>query len=652
MTTPRDRLPHPRRRHPPRRGRRRRRDPGRLGPPPPRPGGIVFLDLRDREGMVQVSFDPAWTPAEVARRGAAAGPGGRGAGRGRGAPAHRRAAQPAHADRRGRGARDGAASAHPRRAAPDPGGLRSPTRSSRRGAAAALPLPGPAPARAAAEPASLRHRAAQATARLPLRRRGSWRWRRRCSPATPEGARDYLVPSRVHPGEFYALPQSPQLYKQLLMVSGFDRYFQIARCLRDEDLRADRQPEFTQIDAEMAFVDEEDVFRVGEGLMAAISARWRGGAGDAVPAPDVRGGDGALRHRQAGPALRPGDRGPHRVPAGGGLPHLPVGTRARRSASAGSVAPGGAALSRKELDELQEVARRGGAAGALWVKRGGRALRPVREGAGRGAAAAFYEATGMEGRPVRRGGRPLPLPRVRAQPGTPAGRAPRWSRRSTSCAGTWPERLGWWTRGSTPGCGSPTSRSSTGTPEGGRLVARTTRSACRTPTTWRRSTRRPGDGPPSPEAARALCTGRVRSRAYDAVYNGHELASGSVRIHDPGAAAAVFRRWGSAPEEAQAKFGFLLEAFRYGAPPHAGFAFGFDRLVDAARGARPSLRDVIAFPKTTSARALFEGAPSPSPRTEQLRARCASAQARDPKGGDPQTAGGSARAGRVSCLRE
>jgi aspartyl-tRNA synthetase len=433
--------------------------------------------------------------------------------------------------------------------------------------------------------------------------------------ATPEGARDYLVPSRVHPGEFYALPQSPQLYKQLLMVGGFDRYFQIARCLRDEDLRADRQPEFTQIDAEMSFVDEEDVFGVGEGLMAAI---WQEVLGVELPTPFPR-----LTYREAMERY-----GTDKPDLRFDLPLVDLtellqgadfrlfqGTVGTPQRIRGLRVPGGGALSRKELDELQEVAKRGGAAGALWVKRGDDGFTGQFAKALDGTLAErFLEATGMQQgdlfvavvghfRVVTRGAespaQPTSGPVVRElEPALDELR--RHLARRMGLADPGKHAWAWVTE----------FPMFDWDPEEGRVVA------AHHPFTMPH----PDDVPLvvdatagvdriDADAAYALYRHQVRSRAYDAVYNGNELASGSVRIHDPELQRSVFRALGIGAEEAQAKFGFLLEAFRFGAPPHAGFAFGFDRIVMLLAGA-PSLRDVIAFPKTTTARALFEGAPS------------------------------------------
>lgn len=424
---------------------------------------------------------------------------------------------------------------------------------------------------------------------------------------TPEGARDYLVPSRVHPGEFYALPQSPQLYKQLLMVAGYDRYFQIARCLRDEDLRADRQPEFTQIDAEMSFVSEDDVFRVGETMIAAV---WQEILGTSLETPFARltWSEAMARYGTDKPDLR------------FGLEFIDLtdllreadfqlfrGTRESGARIRGFTAPGGASLSRRELDELTNVAKVAGAAGALWCRSGPEGLAgPFAKGLSEGLAARFRSAAGLaEGDlfvlvigqfhvpgeapvPAGQGGANVDgaLDALRRHV---AGRLQ--LRASDHHAWLWVTEFPLFDYD----------------PDAGRLVA------MHHPFT----SPHPDDAQvlleatdvASGDAARSLFSRALRSRAYDAVYNGMEMASGSIRIHDQVLQRAVFRALGIGEDEAQAKFGFLLEAFRHGVPPHGGFAFGFDRLAMLLVGGS-SLRDVIAFPKTTQARALFEGAPA------------------------------------------
>ena len=427
---------------------------------------------------------------------------------------------------------------------------------------------------------------------------------------TPEGARDYLVPSRVHPGEFYALPQSPQLYKQLLMVSGYDRYFQIARCLRDEDLRADRQPEFTQIDAELSFVAEEDVFGVGERTMAAL---WREilGVELTLPFPRLSYGDALAKYGTDKPDLRFGleFRDVTALLREADF-RLFAATRESGEQIRGVTVPGGAALSRRELDELASVARSAGAAGALWVKRGpdglaGQFAKALHEG----LAARFCAQTGLQegdlfvavighfrgaaGGAVTRaavlGGAEVALDALRRHLGSRLGLRPA-------------DRHAWaWVTG------FPLFEWE---PEAQRVVAAHHPFTMPHPDDVARLLELTSGGPPAAgDAAFAVYREGLRSRAYDAVYNGNELASGSIRIHDPALQRAVFRALGIAESEAERRFGFLLEAFRFGVPPHGGFAFGFDRLVMLLVGAS-SLRDVIAFPKTTAARALFEGAPS------------------------------------------
>jgi aspartyl-tRNA synthetase len=403
---------------------------------------------------------------------------------------------------------------------------------------------------------------------------------------TPEGARDYLVPSRLHRGEFYALPQSPQLYKQILMISGFDRYFQIARCLRDEDLRVDRQPEFTQVDVEMAFVAEDDVLAVAEEVMAAV---WADARGVQLERPFPR-----IPYREAVEAYasdKPDLRVPWRVHD---LTEVLAATEFRvfREAAAaggrvrGFAARGGAALSRKELDVLDDVARAAGAPGALWLKwAAGQASGPFAKAIGDGARSELLRRVGAEEGDlvVVVAGDDL-----RTNPALDALR--RHLGRALDVARPDAHRFAWITEFAL----------FERDPETGRVVP--ARHPFTTPFADDLEHLDPGD----PD--RLL---RVRARAYDLVYNGHELGSGSIRIHEPELQRRVFRALGLSDAEAEARFGFLLEAFRYGAPPHGGFALGLDRIVMLVAGAR-SLRDVIAFPKTTAARALMEGAPAPA----------------------------------------
>jgi aspartyl-tRNA synthetase len=595
-------------------------------------GGIVFLDLRDREGIVQVSFDPSWTPAEALADARRLGP--EDVVRIEGTVFPRIAGQLNETLATGEIEVRAAGLQVLTRAEPLPIQVDY---------AADEELPG--------EDLRLRYRY------LDLRRPGLLRnfvVRHRAAQAvrtclaengflevetplltkpTPEGARDFLVPSRVHPGEFYALPQSPQIYKQLLMVSGFDRYYQIAKCLRDEDLRADRQPEFTQIDAEMAFVDEEDVFRLGEGLMAAVF-REVAGVELETPFPRLTYAESMARYGTDKPDLRYD------------LPIVDVtevlqradfrlfqGVQGTAQRIRGLRVPGGARLSRRELDELQEVAKRGGAAGALWVKRGddGALSGQFAKGLDEGLANAFYAAAGVEAGDlfVAVVGEFRSTPEGATGPvvTSTAGAAPVAEETREVKTGLEPaldelrrhlarkmelvdgSKHAWLWVTDFPVFDWDAEHDrlvyahnpfSMPRDEGVRAIVDATR-----------------EGAPGAEAARRLYAMGLRSRAYDAVYNGNELASGSVRIHLPEIQRAVFTALGIGAEEAQAKFGFLLEAYRYGAPPHAGFAFGFDRLVMLLAGAQ-SLRDVVAFPKTTSARALFEEAPIAIP-DEQLR---------------------------------
>jgi aspartyl-tRNA synthetase len=433
---------------------------------------------------------------------------------------------------------------------------------------------------------------------------------------TPEGARDFLVPSRVHPGEFYALPQSPQIYKQLLMISGYDRYFQIARCLRDEDLRQDRQLEFTQIDAEMAFIAEEDVFRVGEGLMAAL---WKAllDVELSLPFPRLTFRESMERYGTDKPDLRFGlefqDLTELLQQADFRIFQDTAGTGRRIRGF--RVPGGGAQLSRKDLDQLTEVAKAAGAAGALWLRRTAEGLAGTfAKALDEGLTQRFLERTGLEvgdlfvavagyfrlaplvpesqggvSDAARLGGAEAALDALRRHLGDRLG-----LRSASRHAWAWITEFplfDW-------------------DVEADRLVAAHHPFTMPLPADVPTLVRYTKGGPPEGVAARELYDAGLRSRAYDAVYNGSEMASGSIRIHDQALQRHVFRAIGMSEAEAEQKFGWLLEAFRFGAPPHGGFAFGFDRLIMLLVGGQ-SLRDVIAFPKTTAARALFEGAPAP-----------------------------------------
>ena len=398
---------------------------------------------------------------------------------------------------------------------------------------------------------------------------------------TPEGARDYLVPSRVHAGEFYALPQSPQLYKQLLMVAGFDRYFQIARCFRDEDLRADRQPEFTQIDIEASFITTDDLFQIIEGMLVALWAE----AGQTVKGPFQRmthaealerfGTDRPdLRYElelfDASDVFRGADFGITRSA-------LEAGGRIR-----GLRLPGGGAFSRKQVDELEAIAKSAGASGLLRVKRTGDALEgPVAKYLGEGAMAALGLQDGD-------------LCLLVAGPDTVSNpaldRVRQEAARRLNLVREGEQRFLWVTdfplfaHGGDKGPLVPEHHPFTAVhPEDVELLQTTP---------W-----------------------KARSLAYDVVYNGLELASGSIRISDPSVQEKLFSLLGIAEEEAMARFGFLLEGLRSGAPPHGGIAFGFDRIAMLLAGGE-SLRDVIAFPKTTAARSLFEDAPTRVPKED------------------------------------
>ena len=396
---------------------------------------------------------------------------------------------------------------------------------------------------------------------------------------TPEGARDYLVPSRVHPGSFYALPQSPQLYKQMLMVAGYDRYFQIARCFRDEDLRADRQPEFTQIDVEMAFVEQDDVLEAVDGLFRHLFSTCLGLTLGEIP---------RLTHAES--MRRFGtDKPDLRIPIElvEITPELAdSGFRVFDSVveTGGLIAalrvPGGADASRSVIDRWTESARAAGAGGLVWARLAPEGWsssidkfvgpeRWERAGARAGAGAGDLLLV-VADRPRR----------ARAALGalrTQLARERGWIRDADDLSLAWIVDFPLFE--AAEGGGIAPSHHPFTAPRGG-LEALS------------------GD----PLA--------ISSQAYDLVLNGYELGSGSIRIHDRAVQERVFGLLGIDPAEARTKFGFLLEALEYGAPPHGGMAVGLDRIAMLFAGAS-SLREVIAFPKTTSANALLEGAPSP-----------------------------------------
>lgn len=400
--------------------------------------------------------------------------------------------------------------------------------------------------------------------------------------STPEGARDFLVPSRLHPGQFYALPQSPQLFKQILMVSGFDRYFQVAHCFRDEDARGDRQVEHSQIDIEMSFVSKEDVFAVIEGLMAAV---FRAGLDVELqtPFPRLTYHDAMNTYGSDRPDLRFDLPLTDLTEIGRGSQ---FGVFAQVAEAGGAIkalrVPGAAGYSRKQIGELEEVAKTYGAKGLAWMKVGGEADAPILEG---GISKFFVEQTQAI------------VTATAAEPGDLLlFVADRWQIAATA-AGAVRTRLG-------------------------------------------ADLKLAGDGfrfawvvdfplfewdeeHQAWAAAHHMFTmpqeqyldtlesdpGAVKGELYDLVCNGLELASGSIRIHNAELQSRIFKIVGFSQEEAERRFGFLLDAFRYGPPPHGGIAPGLDRLVMLMAGA-DSIREVMAFPKTATGVSPMDDSPS------------------------------------------
>lgn len=444
----------------------------------------------------------------------------------------------------------------------------------------------------------LRHRAAQATRRF-FDSRGFLEIE---TPflirSTPEGARDYLVPSRLHHGHFYALPQSPQQYKQLLMMAGFDRYVQIVRCFRDEDLRADRQPEFTQVDVEMSFVGEEDVLEVVESYLVAL---MRDVLDIEVPTPFPRLtlDEAMSRFGTDRPDLRY-DVEIQDVSAAVSASEFRVfrGVLEEGGIVAGFCAPGVGEFSRRNVDELAGIAQVYGAGGVVPLTVHGDTLR--------GGVAKFFsdeEQSALISRFSATSGDLIVLvadSSAIALTALGALRVEMARRLDLIPDGVY--RFVWirefplvdWDA------------------DEGRMVAvHHPFTSAVDPEELVRLTDELGERGTAgefPEELRQAFLG-LRARAYDVVLNGYEIAGGSIRNHRMREQSAIFRLLGMQPEEAEERFGFLLEALRYGAPPHGGIAFGFDRLAMLLTDS-DSLREVIAFPKTTSALCLMDGSPA------------------------------------------
>ncbi|WP_306551896.1 aspartate--tRNA ligase [Daejeonella sp.] len=396
--------------------------------------------------------------------------------------------------------------------------------------------------------------------------------------STPEGARDFVVPSRMNPGEFYALPQSPQTFKQLLMVSGFDRYFQIVKCFRDEDLRADRQPEFTQIDCEMAFIEQEDILNVFEGLIRQLFKNVKGV--DLAEVPRMQYADAMRLYGSDKPDTRFDMKFVelNDIVKGKDFPvfdqaELVIGINAKACAE----------YTRKQLDELTDFIKRPqiGATGLIYMRHGA-------DGSLKSSVDKFYNEDDLKKWSEAFNSEPGDLILVMA------GQTDKVRKQLNELRLEMGNRLGLRDKDTFAPLWVLDFPLLEWDEDSGRYHA------MHHPFTS-----------PKPEDIAMLDTnpGQVRANAYDMVVNGTEIGGGSIRIHDRELQSLMFKHLGFSVEEAQKQFGFLLDAFEYGAPPHGGIAFGFDRLVSIFAGL-DSIRDVIAFPKNNSGRDVMIDSPS------------------------------------------
>ncbi|WP_158989517.1 aspartate--tRNA ligase [Mucilaginibacter sp. L196] len=396
--------------------------------------------------------------------------------------------------------------------------------------------------------------------------------------STPEGARDFVVPSRMNPGEFYALPQSPQTFKQLLMVSGFDRYFQIVKCFRDEDLRADRQPEFTQIDCELSFITQEDILNIFEGLTRHLFKTVKGI--DLIKFPRMQYADAMRLYGSDKPDLR---FGMEFVELNGIMKGKNFSIFDNAELIVGINAKGCAEYTRKQLDELTEWLKRPqiGATGLIYCRYGA-------DGTLKSSVDKFYGEDDLTNLAAS----------LKAEPGDLililAGQSQKVRKQMNELRLEMGTRLGLRNKNDF----APLWVLDFPLLEWDEETERY--HAMHHPFTS-----------PKPEDIAMLDTepGEVRANAYDLVINGTEIGGGSIRIHDRTLQALMFKHLGFSPEEAQKQFGFLMDAFEYGAPPHGGIAFGFDRLCSIFAGL-DSIRDVIAFPKNNSGRDVMIDTPS------------------------------------------